>query len=333
MRSFARRTGALGAAVVLVAACAPRGAVAVSDVRVAILDSGIISNSEFPAGQVVAWRDFVNGFTTPYDDLGHGTAVASRAAGRTLGAYPGVKLVIGKVLSGDDFATWTTVAEGIRWAADQSADVINLSLWASAPNPTSALLTIGAAIDYATSKGALVVWIAGNGGTGSALPPVPASWPSTVLVGANSPQALVVGATDSSGAVPVWSQRDPELVTPGWDVPILWNDGAIYFGSGTSFAAPWAAGVAARLLADGAPQDPSWLKWVLLHCSIDRAQYSYLDEGYGWLNADAVARARTIAQGSQPVPAPDARDVFHVATAAARTAQVATVPAGALPPL
>lgn len=318
-------------AVVLIAlAIPPPPALAAGDgVRIAVLDSGILpTHAEFAPGQVVAWRDFVRFQPAPYDDHGHGTATASRAAGATIGPCPGCKLIIGKVINSQNSATWANVAAGIRWATDQGADVISVSIWAADANPTSHV-ALASAIDYAYDHGALVVWIAGNGGS----PDLLETTPSTVLPGAASPQALIVGAASQTGAVPTWSQRDPELVAPGWDVPIAWRDGGYSISSGTSYAAPWVAGATAKLLQQGAPRDPDWLKWVLLHVALDRDEYTYLDEGYGFFGTAALEAARAVAKGDAAEPLPDARDAFHVATAAPRVAQSAQAPAGLAPPL
>lgn len=324
------RFRSLVAIAAMMAATVPRAASAAPLPKIAIIDSGInAAHSEFVAGQVVAWKDYVNLRPTPYDDYFHGTAVASRAAGKTIGAAPGAPLIVAKVLDASDVATYTNMAAAIRWAADQGAAVINMSLWAAGPG-VSASLNMGSAVEYATSKGALVVWIAGNGGRITAGTPNP--YPSTVLPGASAPNALVVGASSPNGSPWSGSQADPEVIAPGHNVPIAWHTGGITTGTGTSFAAPYAAGVIARMVADGAPRDPDWLKWVLLHCASDRTEHTWLDEGYGLLSSAAITCARDVSAGRRAVPGADARDVFHVATAAARAAQTLQMPAGMLPP-
>lgn len=292
-----------------------------SAVRVAIVDSGIVAtHPEFTPGQVVGWKDFVGASLTPYDDLGHGTAVASRAAGATLGAFPGASLLVAKVLDASDRASWGDVANAIKWAADNAADVINVSIWSQIPNPTGHALTIARAVDYATAKGSLVVWIAGNG-------TVP---PSSMLAGSASPAALVVGAATSAGAPAWFSDIDPEVLATGVAVPIATKTGGYTLGDGTSFAAPWAAGVAARMIAEGAPRDPDWLKWVILHSATDQV-YPYPLEGYGFLSGAAVQRAVDVARGQRAVPGVDIRDGSHVASQAVRAGQSGSAPVGTLP--
>lgn len=295
---------------------------------IAIIDSGINkSHGEFTAGQVVAWRDFVNGNTAPYDDHWHGTAVASRAAGKTLGAAPGAPLIIAKVLNAQNVTTWGRVADAIRWATDQGAAVINVSLWSELPSPLGSLEAAGA-VEYAADRGVLVVMIGGNGGR---LTNGSAAVPSTFLPGASAPRALTVGAANLAGSPWHGSQADPELIAYGAGVTFAYGTG-FATGNGTSFAAPAVAGVAARMIADGAPRDPEWLGWVLMHCSTDRDHYTYFDEGYGLMAAAGTTCARDVAARRRPVPGPDVRDLLHLLTTAVRVAQTGQEPGDALPP-
>lgn len=335
MRHLSSLALVLVAPVVLAPLLVPASA-SPEEVRIALLDSGILlTHPEFAPGQVVAWKDFVNGQPAPYDDEGHGTAVASRAAGATMGAYPGAKLIVGKVLDSGGFAWWANVANGIRWATEQGADVISVSIWSPSLFPTSNLV-VANAINDASARGVLVVWIAGNGGTGSVQgAAVPAELPATVLPGGSSPQALVVGAAYEDGRKVWYSRMDPEILAPGCDVTLalIGNASTSRQGCGTSYAAPWVAGVAARMIAEGAPRDLSWLKWVLCHVARDSLAVTYLDEGYGFVGAAEAAQAYAIARGDAPVPGPDARDGFHAGTAAARVvASGGKMPNGTLPP-
>lgn len=288
---------------------------------VAVLDSGIdMGHPEFGEGQLVGWRDFVEGEESPYDDLGHGTAVASRVGGMTLGADPGVKLLVGKVLNGANSATWADVVKGIDWSVEQGADVINVSIWSFLPAPYPT--TVDRAIERATDAGVLVVWIAGNGG---GLFGVPTPVPSVLLMGAGAVDALVVGASDSNGRPADFSQWEPEVLAEGEYVEVAVPGGGTSRWSGTSFAAPWIAGAAARLLADGAPRDPAWLEWVILHAAHDGPEH-YAREGYGFVGPDQLEQARAVARGDEPFPARDGRDDLHEVMDAARMARSGRVP-------
>jgi len=310
-----------------------QGASGVDAPVVAIIDSGIdAAHPQFEPGQVVAWKDWVNGLEAPYDDRGHGTAVASRAAGLTFGAYPGAKLAVAKVLSKDDEARVNDVNAAIRWAADQGATTINVSIWGELPDPYAARTT-AAAVHYAREKGALVVWIAGNGGEveveGDTVPnPVP----TVALWGSSSPEALVVGSATTAGKPDQYSQTAPELIARGSGVAIAWPGGYEARGWGTSFAAPFVAGYAARLVAEGAPRDADWLKWVINHTAVDDPGVSYLREGYGFFHDASFTQALAIVRGEAPLPVRDARDADHDRAMLVASVQTGQEPAGTTRP-
>lgn len=95
-----------------------------SDVVIAVVDTGIDGNHKDLAGKVIAFHDVINNQTEAYDDNGHGTHVASIAAGagnvsRSMrGAAPGAALVGVKVLSGEGSGTMSGVIAGIEWVID-----------------------------------------------------------------------------------------------------------------------------------------------------------------------------------------------------------------------
>jgi thermitase len=112
--------------------------------------------------------DFVNADQDPFDDNGHGTAVSSSAAGAgvgvgdkpgVLGVCPWCRLMAVKVMSGEGSGNLADIANGIVYAADNGARVINLSL-----GTTTSLQTLEDAVNHAWSQGALVVAGAGNNG-------------------------------------------------------------------------------------------------------------------------------------------------------------------------
>ncbi len=165
-------------------------------ITVAVLDTGVDGSHPDLVGQVLPGKDLV-GFGATRGDSSwalHGTAMAGIIAGRgngpgradgVLGIAPEVKILpVRVILESKDPARakarktrGTALADGIRWAADNGADVINLSLGddseSAHPDPGE-----DSAIQYALSKGISVVASAGNGGekgTGSPTrPPTPA---------------------------------------------------------------------------------------------------------------------------------------------------------------
>jgi len=281
-------------------------------VIVAVIDSGIrADHAAFQEGQVVAWYDFGQGGessvppvlwdpeTGPYDDDGHGTAVASMvggiSSGHTPSHAPGVRLAVAKTATGDEGHYWQDVANAITWATDVvGADVVTMSVYSYniviAPSGLDGGLD---AIAYARSKGVLPVMLAGNGNQNMGIPTL--SW---MHPPASSPHALVVGGADEDGApVAPLGSMDPE-VTALYYVDVACNGGPTCYDSwsGTSFSTPLVAGMAAHLIgaaraAGMEDPDPDRLEELLKNAARDGALYPPMLEGYGFLDAEALAVA------------------------------------------
>lgn len=132
-------------------------------VQVAIIDSGIdINHPEF-RGRLLPGKNYITAGTQPVDDFGHGTHVAgllgavfNNATG-IAGVAPKVKLDVRKVLSSTGSGSPTNVATAIREAADDGAQIINMSLTTTSPQ-----VNIESAVKYAYNKGVLLIAAAGN---------------------------------------------------------------------------------------------------------------------------------------------------------------------------
>lgn len=304
-------------ALLLVAPFAHSATAAEDPVIIAILDSGIRpTHAAFAPGQVVAWRDFVNGAPAPYDDLGHGTQVASAAAGIaasgiTPSLSPGTKLAIGKVLSADNGAAWLDVAEAIRWAVDDvGADVISLSIYSYSAGLTA---PVGGwhpsaeemldALAYARSRGVLPVVLAGNGNNNAGIPSV-----SYFHVPGVSEAALIVGGAGSN-ALPQAPLGTMEAeVTSLYTVTAACpaSDTCVGSASGTSFSTPRVAGAAARLIAaaraEGRSIAPDEIEARLKAAARDTPAPPTL-EGYGFIGpAETNAAVAALVAGEEPQP-------------------------------
>lgn len=213
---------------------------------IAVLDCGIAAHPDL-AGKVVLTANFVDGPPAVCD---HATQVAGIAAAATnngvgiAGVGYETRLLDGRILqevqdaSGhvEIVGTVSDLIEGITWAADQGADVINLSLYG--PGACPGLLQ--RAIDYATGRQAVVVAAAGN--TGNTAPQFPADCRSTLAVGGTQRDDVRV-ASSSFGAAWV------DLAAPSEAIVSLDSRGGYAILSGTSAAAPHVAGVAALVWA------------------------------------------------------------------------------------
>ncbi|MEN3011091.1 MAG: S8 family peptidase [Candidatus Bipolaricaulaceae bacterium] len=217
-----------------------------SAIRIAILDTGIDQDHEDLRAKIVANRNFTTSPTVD-DRQGHGTHVAGIAAAVTNNArgVAGVGfntvLMNVKVLDDNGSGQYSWIANGIIWAADNGAHVINMSLGGPATSST-----LEAAVRYAYSKGVVLVAAAGNENTSS--PSYPAYYPECIAVAATD-QNDVKASFSNYGA---WV----DIAAPGVSIystlPNHTNrTGVRNYGylSGTSMAAPHVAGVAALIKA------------------------------------------------------------------------------------
>jgi thermitase len=212
-------------------------------VVIAVVDTGVTATPDL-AGRVLQGHDFVNNDDDPRDDSGHGTMAAEviGADGYNGTGIAGVcwacRILPVKVLGKDGSGSYTDIAEGIRYAADHGATIINLSL--SGIDDSQLLRD---AVTYATGKGALVLAAAGN--DGSSVAHYPAAIPAVVAVGGET----------STGTRYSWSNYGSwvDVTAPGCN-PSQALNGAIEQYCGTSSATPFTAGVAGLLAStDPAP--------------------------------------------------------------------------------
>ncbi|MFH8801638.1 type VII secretion-associated serine protease mycosin [Streptomyces sp. NPDC017936] len=242
-------------------------------VTVAVLDTGVESDHPDLDGNVLAGKDLVGFGAGPGDRAWarHGTAMAGIIAGHghgtadadgVLGIAPEAKILPVRVIleDGDPARTkarntrGNALAEGIRWAADQGADVINLSLGddsASAhPEPAE-----DEAVQYALKKGSVVVASAGNGGEKGDHISYPAAYPGVIAA----------TAVDRYGTRASFSTRRwyATVSAPGVDVVIADPDHRYYQGWGTSAAAAFVSGAVALVKAAHPGLTPAQIKKLL----------------------------------------------------------------------
>lgn len=189
-------------------------------VKVAIVDSGVDCSLPDFSGRLLTERSFVGG-SACVDTEGHGTFVAGEIAanlGTTgiVGIAYTAQLLIAKVVTPDGTIPLAAEAQAIRWAADNGARVINLSLGGVRDPMNPARDTYSAmeesAVEYAYSKGAVLVAAVGNGDEAPTQPWPYASYPAAL------PHVIGVSALTRSGNVPDYSNRDPvfnDLSAPG----------------------------------------------------------------------------------------------------------------------
>ena len=240
---------------------------------VAVIDSGVDAGHPDLQGALVRGRDILDGDDVPQDDNGHGThvtgivaAVAGNGVG-VAGAALRAKAMPIRVLDAEGFGSSGVVAEGIVWAVDNGATVVNLSL--GGPKSESVLER---AISYALSRGVPVVAAAGN----DALRGDPVNYPAA------HPGVIAVGAVDRNGTRPSFSSTGTHLAVAGPGVGVLSTTrGARYgFSDGTSMAAPFVASAVAIVRAASPAMPVADVRSLLMATAVDLGPAGH-DREYG----------------------------------------------------
>lgn len=240
--------------------CGQGVTVAVIDTGIACFDKGPFSRGTDLAGtRCEGGWNFVDDSPSAADDHGHGTHVAGTIAQTTNNGVGAAGLAFCatlmpiKVLSRQGFGSTANVAEGIRFAADNGAQVINMSL--GGPIKSQILED---AVNHAIAKGVVIVAAAGNSGRS-------VGWPAAY------PGVIAVSATDDKDRIAWFSSRGPEVAVSAPGVAVTQQtvcnggkDKCEIFGTfnGTSMASPHVAGVAAMIEGLGVT-DPASVRDVL----------------------------------------------------------------------
>lgn len=223
-----------------------------------IAGNGIDDDGNGYADDVFGWNT-VNNNNSTLDVQGHGTHVAGTIAGvrnsfGVTGIAYNAKIMPVKVLGDDGYGSFSGIAKGIRYAADNGAHVINMSLGASVGNSE-----LEAAVQYAHNKGVVVVMAAGN--DGGLQPGFPARYADR--------WGIAVGAVDINKSMASFSNRAGSnlalayVTAPGVNIYSTLPGNSYVSYSGTSMATPHVAGVAALMLSANRNLTPAQVRQIL----------------------------------------------------------------------
>jgi subtilisin family serine protease len=304
-----------------------------ADVTVAIIDSGIdlghpdlapnfwTNPGEIPGNGVdddgngyaddVHGYDFVDNDGTPQDTNGHGTHVAGIVGARGGNGIGGAgvawqaRLMTIRVLDGQARGTTAAVAAGIRYAVDNGARIVNLSLAGPTSTPD-----LEAAVHYARARGVLIVVAVGNDGADlAASPTYPAAYGDDNVLG--------TAATTRDGGLSSVSDYGPgaDVAAPGEQILATALGGGYEWRTGTSMAAPEVAGALVLLAAARPDLDGKGLRDALLA----GVRHTGLPVSAGALDVGAALRG-VIDPGAWN-EAPDERLSSYTATTVRSTAK------------
>jgi hypothetical protein len=254
-------------------------------VTIAILDSGVDGTHPDLAQRMVPGWNFIDNNANTADVNGHGTAVAGAAAASSNNAL-GVASVAGqarlmplRIADANAYAYWSTVAQGLTWAADHGARVANISYVGVAGSSA-----VRSAAQYMKGKGGLVVVCAGNNGIDEAIAPTTSMIP--------------VAATDAADALTSWSSYGQfvAMSAPGLDIWTTVRGGGYQAWWGTSLASPLTAGVLALMMSADPALPNTQIESLLYATALDLGA-SGRDARYGYGRLDAAAAVRAVAAG------------------------------------
>ncbi len=264
-------------------------------VTVAVLDTGVSRGGPDGIENLLSGYDFYYNDSDPSDRDGHGTFVAGtigQSSGNGVGVAglaPDANILPVKVMSDGGYGSVSAIANGIVWATDQGADVINMSL-----GTTGASETLRQACEYAYNRG--VVLIAATGNEYANYLNYPAKFDTVVAVGATRVDGRRSAYSNTGSGV--------EILAPGGDLSRDQNsdgyaDGVLQetytqgqwtytFWEGTSMAAPHVAAAAALIIEAGV-SDPEDVRAILAETASDLGSSGYDSyHGFGRLNAGAA---------------------------------------------
>lgn len=284
-------------------------------VRIAIIDTGIDGSHQDLAGVVVGGADFsglgsANGQTPVGPDRRHGTMVASLAAGRgnnvtagVIGAAPEAELLsLSMSFGGGDVSPDDQIARAVRWAVDNGASVISLSLTRNTRDwPES----WDRAFSYAAANDVVVIAAAGNRGSGTVAVGAPATMPGVLTVGGVNRDGVASDTASAQGiTIGVMAPSEGLVGAVPGNSYVSW--------SGTSGATPIVAGIVALVRAAYPSMDAAnVINRVLVTAKPVRDVSPDPLYGYGLIDAYAALSADVPQVSANPLGSIDDWVVLH----------------------
>lgn len=272
-------------------------------IDVVVIDTGADFSHPDLSGKLTAGHNYLNSGASPQDDNGHGTHISgliAAAANGTgiVGTGLQVRITPFKALNANGTGAVSLIGQAIRDAADQGADIINMSLEVPNNPNNPPPFALQSAVQYAVSKGVLV--IAASGNQGGTTVSYPAAFPSVMAVGASTYfdgrafysnrgdelDIMVPGGSSGRSILSTWTS-DVGAVCPAGLQQV--NGGLYCEADGTSMATGVASGVAALIMSLRPDLDADEVQEILLDSAFPMVGTSE-EVGRGRLDAAYAVR-------------------------------------------
>lgn len=260
-----------------------------SGVGIAILDSGVSRHMDLQS-RVKVFHDYVKGRKQQYDDNSHGTHIAGiicgsggRSGGRYMGVAPLSHLIVCKVLNDKGDGEIESVVRAIDWIVKNAAiyqiKIINISVGASPKEVDRDETLLLEAVEYAWSKGIVVVAAAGNNGPDQGSVTTPGISRKIITVGTFGEETIKHKEYSGRGPTGICVMK-PEIVSPGNEIVSCFGKNSYKRMSGTSMATPVVSGAIGLLLEKNPDMTPKDVKYCLYKTAKD-CGYSKQVQGWG----------------------------------------------------
>lgn len=278
-------------------------------VTVAVLDTGVDLAHPDLKGNLVTGYDAISKSNNPKDMNGHGTHVAGVIAAVTnnrqgvAGVAPGAKIMPIKVLGENGGGDLGSIVDGIQWATDHGAQVINMSLGGPIESPSWA-----EAVAYAAKKQVVVVAAMGNERDQGNPKNQPAATPGVIAVGATDPADKITEFSSYgewiSVAAPGFAIKST-FPTYSCETYRAYKQNPEYFPaeskialkyasvSGTSQASPVVAGIVALMKAKDPGLTPAKARQALMKTAVDLGKKGF-DDDFGAGRVDALSAIKAL---------------------------------------
>jgi len=257
-----------------------------SGIKICIVDTGV-DDSHPALKPLIAEYDFANGDNDATDGYGHGTHIAGIIASQNAaykGVAQGVSLMAAKVLDDSGSGRVSDIIAGMKWCADNGADIISVALSIGAYEGACDYLPVSRLSNDLADRGISIFAATGNRG-----------YADKISAPACASNVIAVGAVDKNDEKLsfVNMSEEMDIVAPGSEITSTYLKGTFVALSGSSMATAYAAAAAALLLEADASLTPQEVRDILRNTAVDLGDAGF-DSVYGYGRVDAYSAYKSL---------------------------------------